>query len=105
MSEKHRDNAKLAVMRQDGYLLLLRRSEFEDSRVGQWDFIGGKLEPEELPIDTVLREGPEEAGLQLDVNRMRFLGVYDKTRPTYCQAPVFPDTLSRSGGAGRRLAA
>lgn len=41
---------------------------------GKWQFPGGKLEENENPIDGALRELREETGLNIDINRLRFIG-------------------------------
>lgn len=52
-------------------LLIAKRSPFKkdgSERIGanRWNFIGGKLDENEKPIDAALRELKEEAGIALD---------------------------------------
>ena len=56
--------AKLVVVRQDKeQLLLLRRSDSDSRRPGQWDLPGGRVEDGELLEDGAVRECREETGL------------------------------------------
>ena len=41
---------------------------------GLWQFPGGKVEDKENPLDAGKREVQEETGLNLDINRFRYLG-------------------------------
>lgn len=56
----------------DGRILLSRRGV--DPFKGKWDFPGGFLEEEEHPLDGIVRELKEEAGV--DVEPLEFLGVW-----------------------------
>jgi 8-oxo-dGTP pyrophosphatase MutT (NUDIX family) len=57
--------AKVIVVNDKGELLVLRRSQTDDRRPGQWDFPGGWVEADEDTIAAVKREAAEEAGLVL----------------------------------------
>ena len=41
---------------------------------GKWQFAGGKLEPNENPIDGGVREVLEETGLRIGAERLRYVG-------------------------------
>lgn len=41
---------------------------------GKWQFAGGKLDDGENPIDGGLRELKEETNLEIDINRLRYIG-------------------------------
>ena len=59
------------VMR-DNKVLLLRRSDEEDTMQGLWEFPGGKVEGNETPKSTAKIETEEEAGL--NVKLVKYLG-------------------------------
>jgi 8-oxo-dGTP diphosphatase len=51
-----------AIVERDGKFLLLKRSEAEDVRKGEWDIPGGAIEFGEDPIEALRREVKEECG-------------------------------------------
>jgi 8-oxo-dGTP pyrophosphatase MutT (NUDIX family) len=55
----------------DGRIVLLKNERDE------WELPGGKLEPEEAPIDCVVREIHEELGLRVSVDCILDAWVYD----------------------------
>jgi mutator protein MutT len=55
--------AKSVVTDDNGQVLLIRRSQSDVQRPGQWDFPGGGVEPGESFLQTVSRELQEEAGI------------------------------------------
>lgn len=57
--------AKVIIVRPDGQILALRRSETDTRRPLQWDFPGGFVEPGEEFRTAVMREAEEEAGIRL----------------------------------------
>lgn len=57
-----RVGAKTIIQRQDGKILVLRRS-IQTSRPGGWDFPGGASDKGENPEETVIRETMEETSL------------------------------------------
>lgn len=57
--------AKAVVVNDQGKILVLRRSQTDDRRPGQWDFPGGWIEQNEDLFAGVKREAVEEAGLTL----------------------------------------
>jgi 8-oxo-dGTP diphosphatase len=46
----------------------------DDYHAGKWNGLGGKLEPDESPLEAALRELAEESGLRLPEERFRGLG-------------------------------
>ena len=57
--------AACALIDRDGRVLLAQRPEGK-SMAGLWEFPGGKVEPGELPEQTVLRELREELDIETD---------------------------------------
>lgn len=57
--------AKTVVINADGCVLLLRRSQTDTRRPGDWDYPGGTAELHEDFADTAARETFEEAGIKL----------------------------------------
>ncbi|MCU0678884.1 MAG: NUDIX domain-containing protein [Planctomycetes bacterium] len=66
-----------------GDKLLLGKRSIEPSR-GEWDVIGGFLEPGEHPIDGAKREAQEETGLKIEIGEMIgfYMDVYERKYPT-----------------------
>jgi len=58
---------KAIVKRDDGKVLIMRRSMDEDHAKGLWDSPGGKIEFGEDPIECLKRETREEAGIEIEV--------------------------------------
>jgi 8-oxo-dGTP diphosphatase len=54
--------AAVALVDSDGRVLIARRPEGK-TLAGLWEFPGGKMEPEERPEDTLIRELHEEIGV------------------------------------------
>lgn len=52
-----------ALLRHDGRWLMHRRPEGKH-HAGLWEFPGGKVEPPEMPLDTLVRELAEELGIR-----------------------------------------
>ncbi len=59
----------LALHRDDGRWLMHQRP-LGKAHAGQWEFPGGKVEPEENAILAVLRESKEELGLTLNASSL-----------------------------------
>ncbi len=57
--------AKASLISPNGQILLLRRSETDPQRPGDWDFAGGNIEPGEDIVAGLLREIAEEVGMHL----------------------------------------
>jgi 8-oxo-dGTP diphosphatase len=59
---------KAIVLNRKNEILFLKRSE-KSGKVGRWDLCGGGLDKNENPIEGIVREIKEEAGLEVkDVN-------------------------------------
>ncbi len=48
-----------------------------------WALPGGRVEPDELPVDAAVREMHEECGVDLSGNTLEFNGVYSSANSTY----------------------
>lgn len=57
--------AACALIDMDGRVLIAQRPAGK-SMAGLWEFPGGKVEPGELPEDTVIREFNEELGVKIN---------------------------------------
>ncbi len=57
--------AALALVDPDGRVLLAQRPPGK-SMTGLWEFPGGKVEPNETPECTIIREAGEELGVDID---------------------------------------
>lgn len=55
------------IRRDDGRILVLKRSDGDDHRPGVWETVGGGMDREETPQEALLREILEETGLTVDV--------------------------------------
>lgn len=47
---------------------------------GLWEFPGGKIEANEVPLDAAIREVEEEVGIKIRAEDARFLGIYNVPR-------------------------
>ncbi|SDO98112.1 NUDIX hydrolase [Desulforhopalus singaporensis] len=87
---RHQGNlAGLGEQRDDSAALILtRRSPMLRSHAGQWALPGGRIDPEESPVETALRELREEVGLHL--TRDNLMGLLDDyvTRSGFHITPV-----------------
>lgn len=93
----------VAVMTFDeaGRLLLVRSRD-----TGDWQTVGGAIDPDEAPADAAVREAFEETGLEVDL--LRVIGVYGGPlfRLTYPNGDVCSYTASvfearAAGGSAR----
>lgn len=57
------DSCSMAVINDDGCLLLLQRGTTDPWMPGRWCLPGGKMDPGETPEQTAIRELIEEAGV------------------------------------------
>lgn len=67
--------ADAVVVREDGHVLLIRRGcePFE----GAWALPGGYLDSGETPLEAAVRELAEEAGIEVEPESLKKVGVYD----------------------------
>lgn len=70
--------AKVLIVNEQGKVLVLRRSQADERRPGQWDFPGGWVEDGEEVRVAAIRETQEEAGIVLHDARLIF-GMSDVT--------------------------
>lgn len=75
-----------ALIREDGRCLMQKRPAGKH-HAGLWEFPGGKVEPHEMPIESLVRELSEELGIRCD--------------PPSCTPVTFAE--SDAGGAGRAI--
>lgn len=69
----HNYTVALGLLNGNGKLYLSRRIQ-TDTFPGKWQFPGGKLDENENPIDGAIRETKEETGLDIGINRLRYIG-------------------------------
>lgn len=55
------------IIRKDGKILILKRSDTDDHKPGVWETVGGGMDREESPQRALLREISEETGLVVNV--------------------------------------
>ncbi len=71
-------NVAVAIIEQDGKFLIGRRAS-DKPYAGKWAFVGGKLEPGEIPEEALRREVREEIGMEVKI--VRTLPVTDANLP------------------------
>jgi len=54
-------------------LLLLKRSKNKQMQPGKWGVVAGKINPEEEMKNTALREFFEETGINLEIQKLKFI--------------------------------
>lgn len=55
------------IIRKDGKILVLKRASNDDHKPGVWETVGGGMDHEESPQDTLKREVQEEAGIEINI--------------------------------------
>lgn len=65
--------SKVILQCDDGQILLLRRSESDERRPGQWDIPGGHVDEGEFPTEAAARETVEEAGIITDARNLKLV--------------------------------
>lgn len=55
------------IRRDDGKILVLKRSGGDDHKPGVWETVGGGMDRAETPQEALVREVTEEAGLEVTV--------------------------------------
>lgn len=68
-----------AIIFSQGKLLLVQRAR--EPNLGAWDFPGGFVEPNEHPLQAMVREVKEELGAKIDC--IELFGVYGPTKYEY----------------------
>lgn len=78
--------AKAVVVNDQGKVLIVREAATgkNNTKVGYWGLIGGRLEPGEAFLDALRREVSEEVGLQIEPLRPIYLGEW---RPVIHDVP------------------
>lgn len=56
------------IRRDDGKMLVLKRSDKDDHKPGVWEMVGGGMDKEESPQEALVREIFEETGLVVSVD-------------------------------------
>ncbi|CAG9621893.1 NUDIX hydrolase [Sutcliffiella rhizosphaerae] len=87
------------IKRKDTVLLLLRT---KDPNNGKWNGVGGKIEKDETPLASVIRETREESGLI--INDMTFRGIVTWNKRTGMYVYVgndFEGSLMKDGPEGK----
>ena len=64
--------SKVLIVNENREILVLRRSQTDDRRPGQWDFPGGWVDAGEDTLAAVKRESIEEAGVTLSDPKLVF---------------------------------
>lgn len=75
------------VLVQDKHILLMKRKNSFDHN-GKYVFIAGKVDYNETPIQAMIREAKEEAGLDIHENDMTPAAVIYRTAVNYKNEPV-----------------
>lgn len=73
------------VFSKNGREVLLQLKNRPKWQEGKWNFPGGKVEPNEVPMECVIREFKEECGLHIDESRWNYVGIFsgiDEAFPT-----------------------
>lgn len=70
---KNKIIAKAVILNDNGEVLLLKRSQTDDSRPGDWDFPGGGIEDGEEITSGIAREIDEEANIVVEPKEVRLL--------------------------------
>jgi len=67
-------------------VLILKRSNYRERGAGEWDIPGGGLDFGESPLEGIIREAREEAGIALHVDRLltAYTVVTSPTRQGVC---------------------
>lgn len=74
--------ASLGYIYKDGaYLLLHRTKKDNDTSLGKWVAVGGKIEQNESPDDALIREVKEETGLDVITYNMKGIVTYPEFYP------------------------
>jgi len=68
--------AKAAIISPSGRILIVRESEMDENntKVGQWGLVGGRLKPGETFSDGLNREVMEETGIEVTTIRPIYVG-------------------------------
>ena len=78
--------AKAAIINSEGKVLILREAATgkNNTKIGHWGLIGGRIEPGETFIEGLAREVMEETGLRIQIDRPLYVGEW---RPVIRNTP------------------
>lgn len=62
-----------AIIKENGYLLVVQRSNYDEIGPGEWEFPGGTIEIDETPEQTLYREVWEEIGLIVRSSKLAYI--------------------------------
>lgn len=62
-------NVTKSIIKKDEKYLLIKRSTSSKFFPEMWDFPGGKIELEENPVDSAIRETKEETSLNIEIGK------------------------------------
>lgn len=85
----------VGVVVRDGKVLVLKRTEDDDTYPGLWDCVGGHFEKGETAEECMMREAGEETGLKPKVRKVGRLIEY---RDEYGRAIAIPFVLGSASG-------
>lgn len=92
-----------ALMRDDGCWLMHQRPPGKH-HAGLWEFPGGKVEPHEMPIESLVRELAEELGIGCDPASCTPAAFAETGDPgTHNPIVILLYTVARWNGAARSL--
>lgn len=63
------------IIRKDGKILVLKRSDKDDHKPGIWETVGGGMDKEESPQGALLREISEETGQKFGISGTRIMQI------------------------------
>ena len=71
--------AKATILNDKGQVLIIREAStgLDNTKVGQWGLVGGRLEPGESFLTGLQREVLEETGLKVQVDRPVYVGEWN----------------------------
>ena len=64
-----------AILKKDNCIMIAQR--IKGDFAGQWEFPGGKIEPNETPEEALKREMMEEMELEIQINEFLMTAKYD----------------------------
>lgn len=86
---------RVLIVRDDGCILLMKRSAGSAWQAGKWDLPGGKIDPGEGFAEALLREAIEETGLSITLERVA--GAAEWEMPTRKVAYIIMEASIASG--------
>lgn len=65
------ESTQIYLKKDNCFLMLYRNKKKNDMNGGKWIGVGGKIEPNETPLEGIIREVKEETGLDLKSAKLR----------------------------------